>query len=240
VPLIGFRRNIYLDWLEETASLFCMEKDVQEIRMRLGHKLASSLASDPNRRMAIDILVNIWGPTEATPGFLRSQALALFQTTTRRDDHILLHYGMTLMAYSFFRRGVVAIGQRLRFQPSVRTGDVREALLAQVGNLGAVKDAAKRITFSLRNWGLLVDAGKRYHYTVREPRLRASSEALECWLVAAALQAHPAESLPLDDLLNLPELFPFELASARAGLRQCDLVDVQRLGGDWDAVTLAS
>ena len=143
------------------------------------------------------------------------------------------------MAYSFFRLGVVAVGQRLRLQPSVRTGDVREALLAQVGNLGAVKDAAKRITFSLRNWGLLVDAGQHNRYTVRHPLIRPGSDEVACWLLAAALQAHPADSLPLNDFLNLPELFPFDLTAARASVRRCDLLDVQRLGGDWDAVMLA-
>jgi len=238
VALIGFRRNVYLEWLEEAAALFCMGVDTREVRDRLDGVLKPTVRSDVNRRQAIDILVNIWGPPEGGDRRLREHALALYQATTERDEHVALHYGMTLVAYPFFRQGAVLIGRRLRFGGSVRTADVREGLMAKLGNLGAVKDASKRIVFSLRDWGLLVDAGKRHHYTVREPRVALGHEGLECWLLAAALSAHPAEELPLQDLKALPELFPFRVQTDEAQLGASGLLELLRLGGGWDAVRL--
>lgn len=238
MTLIGFRRNIYLAWLEETAALYALGLGTPQVRERLDGLVVQTVQSNANRRQAIDILVNIWGPPQEGAAHLRERALELFQATTERDEHVALHYGMTLLAYSFFRQGAAIIGQRLRFGGSICTADVREGLMAKLGNLGAVKDASERIVFSLRDWGLLVDAGKRHHYTVREPKVALAHDGLECWLLAAALRAHPAEELPLQDLIALPELFAFWVQADLARVGACDLLEVVRLGGGWDAVRL--
>lgn len=143
---------------------------------------------------------------------------------------------MTLLAYPFFRQAAHVIGQTLRFGGAVRTATLQEAMPALIGDLGAVRAACKRVTFSLRNWGILVDGEKRYDYVAREPRLRLSTPELECWLLAAALDAHPAESMPFEDLLHLPELFPFEIGLTAHNARSCALLSVDRQGGGWDMV----
>ncbi len=63
--LIGFRRNVYLEWLEQAAALFCMAQDPAEVRERLDAVVALTVQSGVNRRQTLDILCNIWGPREA-------------------------------------------------------------------------------------------------------------------------------------------------------------------------------
>ena len=57
---IGFRRNIYLSWMDAAAA-YCIETpDPVELRARLDPVVAQQISSPENRRMAIDILINIW------------------------------------------------------------------------------------------------------------------------------------------------------------------------------------
>ncbi|HNS01568.1 MAG TPA: hypothetical protein PKM78_04210, partial [Anaerolineae bacterium] len=66
----------------------------------------------------------------------------------------------------------------------------------------------------------------------------ASDPALEEWLLAAALTAHPAGELPFADLVRLPELFPFRVTVGVDQLRRSERFDVFRQGSGWDAVSL--
>jgi hypothetical protein len=108
---IGFRRNIYRSWLDAAAALAAEESDSARVRERLDPIVAEQIASIENRRMALDILLNIWLKTsEAHPG-LRDEALTLFRASESPDDRLWLHYGLTLLYYPFFRLGAAAMGQ---------------------------------------------------------------------------------------------------------------------------------
>jgi hypothetical protein len=57
-----------------------------------------------------------------------------------------------------------------------------------------------------------LDADQRYAYEPLPRYFAASSPALEEWMLATVLTAHPAAEIPFDDLVRLPELFPFRFA----------------------------
>jgi hypothetical protein len=72
---------------------------------------------------------------------------------------------------------------------------------------------------------------------VYEPRyqaLAAGRQALEAWLLACALQAHPAQEIPFADLVNLPALFPFRFTLRAHDMRP--LSDVYPLRLLYDAL----
>jgi len=232
---IGFRRNIYLAWLEQVATMRSLGEAAPAIRAKMDETLAPHIVNNDNRRQTIDILINIWARSGDGNDPLRQRALALFQATTAVDDHVCLHYGLTLLAYPFFRLGAYLIGQQLRFGGATRLSALQERMLAQMGAMGAVAAACKRILFSLRDWGLLVPAQQPYTYRAREPRLRPGEPELVQWLLAAVLAAHPSHDLPLADLLALPELFGFDLPVQPADLRGSDLLQVYSTPSGWRA-----
>jgi len=238
VTLIGFRRNLYLEWLEQTAGLACAGVPAGEARAQLEQALAATIRYDTNRRQAIDQLLNIWYGTARQQAALHAGALELYASHPATDDHLALHYGLALVAYPFFRQGCELIGRTLRYGGTVRTATLQQELPRELGNLGALQGACKRITFSLRQWGLLVNGPRRYTYVAREPRVQPSSEALSCWLLAAALAAHPTESLAWDDLVHLPELFPFQITLTARAARRCSLLQLYRSGAGYDMVLL--
>jgi hypothetical protein len=223
----------------DAAAAYCVETpDPAELRARLDPVVAQQIASPESRRMAIDVLIAIWGRSAVQHPALQADALALFTRSSTVDDRIWLHYGLTLVAYDFFRLGVLTIGQLSRYQETIAPKEVKQRLIADLGQMGSLDNAADRILFSLRNWGILAETDQRYVYRPLRGHFSASDPALEQWLLAAALTAHPADELPFADLVRLPELFPFRFSISVDQLRRSDRFDVHRQGSGWDMVGL--
>ncbi len=237
---IGFRRNIHLTWLDATAAMCVETSDPAELRHRLDPLVAEKIASRENRRMAIDILLNIWLNSGDRYPQLRAEALELFANAEVTSDRLWLHYGLTLLYYDFFRLGVAAIGRLSRYSDEVTATDLKKQLYAELGQLGAINKAAERIIFSLRDWGVLVETTRHNVYAPRHHGLITDRRALEQWLLAAALSASPVEELPFADLVRLPELFPFRFHINVDELRMVSRFEIHRQGLGWDMVRLVT
>lgn len=233
---IGFRRNIYRSWLDATAALASECDDAATVRARLDPIVAEQIASKENRRMALDILLNIWMKTSETYPTLRNEALTLFRESEVPDDRLWLHYGLTMLYYSFFRLGAAAIGQISDYSETITPKDIKKRLTAELGQLGALEKATERIIFSLREWGILEATRQRYVYAPRKRAFATRAPRVELWLLAVALTAHPAEQIPFGDLIRLPELFPFKFTVAVQDVRQLPSFEVHRQGLNWDMV----
>jgi hypothetical protein len=235
---IGFRRNIYREWMD-AAAVFCLEtSDLSEMRARLDTIVAVQVPSRENRRMALDILINIWAKSGISYPTLRADAVKLYAGSESATDRLWLHYGMTLATYPLFRLGTVTIGQLSRHTEIITPKEVKARMIAELGQLGALEKATERIIFTLRNWGILAETDRRYTYQPLRRVLDASTPALEEWMLAAVLTAHPAEGLPFDDLVRLPELFPFRFTIGVDQLRRSKRFEVHRQGAGWDMVSV--
>ncbi len=76
--------------------------------------VGQDIASEVNRRKAIDILIKIWVTTRELAPALREQAVAFFRATPVIADRLWLHYGLTLVSYPLFREATAAIGRVAR------------------------------------------------------------------------------------------------------------------------------
>ena len=236
---IGFRRNIYLAWMDAAAAFSAETAEPSALRARLEPIIWADVASETNRRVAIDILVNIWAKSRDAHPLLRDEAVALYAQSSTANDRLWLHYGMTLLAYDFFRLGAIAVGQLSRHKDAITSREVKQRLLKEMGALGALEYAADRVVFSLRNWGVLVDSDRRHAYTPLRQHFTAATPALELWMLAVALTAHPAEQIPFADLLRLPELFPFRFQVSADDVRAESHFTVYRQGIGWEMVQLS-
>jgi hypothetical protein len=234
---VGFRRNIYLDWLDAVAAQRLDTDDLATIRLALEPLVGETITNADNLRMAIDILINIWCKTSLKYPQLHAEALDLAGQIPKRD-WIWLHYGLTCLYYDFFRFGVATIGHMSRYSETITSKDVKKRVFAEFGQYGALDKGTERIVFSLRNWGVLRDTSTRSVYEPVRHGLTTCSPKLEYWLLAVALTAHPADSLTFADLTYLPELFPFKLSIKVDDIRSDDHFEVQRQGMGWDMVFL--
>ena len=235
---IGFRRNVYRAWLDAAALLCTRTDDVAEIRRELEPLVGRTVEYTENRRMAIDIVINIWVKSGEVSPHLRSDALRLFQEGGA-SDRLWLHYGLCLLYYAFFRDCVAAVGQIGRFEEAVTPALVKRRVAVGRGQPGAQEKAVERVLFSLREWGLLAESGRRYAYVPQRRALSTGSAALELWLLACALHAYEGEAILLPDLLRLPELFPFRFSVGLDDVRRHPYFEVSRQGIDWDLVRLS-
>lgn len=227
---IGFNRNIRLTWLDAVAALCLETEDLREIRSRLQSIIQQEVSSPTNIRKTIDILVNIWLKSAETVPRLHSMGLNHFRETTTPTDRLWLHYGMTLMAYPFFYTVAAIIGQESRYEETITPSFIRQRIYAELGELGSVRDATRRVIYSLNDWSILIDGEKRNTYIPQRRVFNANDKNIETWLLACGLSAAPNEEMPVPDLLNLPSLYPFHFSINTRELRESSLFEISRQG----------
>ena len=235
---IGFRRNIYLVWMDAAAAYATQTTDVEIIRTRLDPVVEQQVKSHENRQVAINILLNIWARSGETHPQLYQQALDLYKQAESPAARLWLHYGLTLLTYDFFRQGLVIIGQLSRYSDTITPKDVKKRMIAELGQLGALEKATERIIFSLRDWGILAETEQSSTYAPQRRYFAASSLAVEEWMLAVAATAHRADAMPFSDLLRLPELFPLKFSISVDHLRRSQWFEVHRQGVGWDMVNV--
>lgn len=235
---IGFNRHVFLPWLDEAAVWCAVSNNPAEIRTHLEPILAEVTQGVETRRKAIDILLNIWYRTQDTVPALWQDAIEKFQNNPA-SERIWLHYGLTLVAYPFVRDCLQIIGQFNRSGSTFTKVLVRDRLIAQRGQLGSLERSLRYVLASLRQWGVISEVDQKRIYQANSQSFSTSQPALELWLLACALQAHPAEGIPFADLLRLPELFPFRITVVIDRLRADTRFTVQREGSGWEMVSLA-
>jgi hypothetical protein len=236
---VGFNRNLFLDWLDAAAAFAAETDDPRELRRRLEPLVARTIPSAENRRKAIDILINIWLKSNRLAPPLHREAVERFQAADAPADRLWLHYGLTLLAYPFFRDTAAAVGQLGRSGEPFTVTAIKQRLTASYGQIGSLGKAVERVLFSLRNWGLLVESEQHDGYRARIRGLAAGDRGLDAWLLACALRAHASKELPLQDLPRLPELFPFQFTITPAELHRDLRFVVERQGPAWESVRSA-
>jgi len=114
---------------------------------------------------------------------------------------------------------------------------IKDRIAGDYGHLGALDRSVERIIASLTNWGALANTEQKQNYKI-QLRCFSSSEKLQNWLLTCALYAHPSEGIPFNDLIHLPELYPFNINIGVDKLRRDDRFEVQRQGGGLDMVRI--
>lgn len=234
---IGFSRTITLDWLDVTASLCIRNIEPLNIRRHLAETISETVHGTDAQRKTIDVLSAIWVKTEKNTPQIRQEALALFPTLSSSEERFWLHYGMTLVCYPFFRKCVAAIGQVSRTEELITRKMIKDRIAGDYGHLGALDRSVERIIASLTNWGALANTDQKQNYRIILRRF-SSSNNLQSWLLTCALYAHPSEGIPFDDLVHLPELYPFKITIGVDNLRRDARFEVQRQGGGLDIVRM--
>ncbi|KUJ95668.1 MAG: hypothetical protein PWR24_1699 [Desulfonauticus sp.] len=222
---IGIDRIIRLEWLSYTASLVMagnnksdikslLQKELQEVFRSANTKVRGSLSK------TITILMNIW---VHPPFYLHSfqQDGLRFLSCLPQEDHIAVHWGMTMAAYPFWGKVASHVGRLLKLQGTASHAQVRRRVMEQFGQRPTVKDAVRRILRSMWAWGVINEA--KNNVPLREkgiyvPGLSLTIENPEliAWLIEAFLYACGGDSVDLRTVLDSPILFPFRLSPISA------------------------
>jgi hypothetical protein len=212
---IGFSQRVQLDWLEQTATLVLAGQTRAQIETALQERLRDKLsvagtAQRGNREKAITILLKTWVSVPQCLQPLRDEGLAYLRRLPH-DDHIALHWGMTMAVYPFFGAVAETVGRLLRLQGACAAAQIQRRLREQLGERETVARAARRILRCFVDWGILHETDKKGVYCAFPVRAIQDKE-LTLWLVETALRASCTDQRALTAVAQTPALFPFRLA----------------------------
>ncbi len=153
------------------------------------------------------------------------------------QERIWLHWGMTALAYPFFRDTAEVVGRLLALQDDFTTAQVQGRMLTTWGDRATSKEAAQKLITTLVDWEVLRSTKTKGHFLLAR-KMTASIPDLQLWLLEALLGASAADEIEAQQLLRLPESFPFTLSIGVADLRRHEGFNIHRQGLDMDMVSL--
>jgi len=211
---VGFSQRIQLEWLEYTSELASRGYGAGEISEALQHLLRDRLSvggtgDRTNRDKAITILMRTWVNVPRHIGLLRDDGLQLLRRLPLKD-HLAVHWGMCTAVYPFWGQVAEVTGRLLRLQGVVTANLVQRRLREQMGERETVSRAARRVLRSFIDWQVLSETDRKGVYQApRSEEVR--DRQLAAWLVDAIFFARGGTSVPMDELVHSPCLFPFNI-----------------------------
>ena len=235
---IGFDRRVKLEWLDAAAWKAATETDITEVRKYLDDFLQSECQSREARRKTITVLTRIWVRVPQKHRSLQERALEIL-TEDGPDTRLWLHWGMTLVAYPFFRDIADITGRLLTLQNEVSLEQVYRRLAERWGERSTVRRASQRVVRSMVDWGVLQDTAVKGVY-IPAAKKGPASASVQLWFLEALLYSESTQAVILQQLPKLPSAFPFHLDISVANIRQSKRFEIQRQGLDLDMVTIVN
>jgi len=234
--VLGIDRKIKRAWLDALLDHLTRTTDNEELRRFMDERLAEELPGHSSRAKSVGIALKIWSGIPANRLPLRDRAIALLPTISGQE-RVWLHWGMTSLSYPFFRDAAQVVGRLLTLQDDFTTAQVQERLLKKWGDRATTKEAAQKLLHTLVDWEVMRSTKTKGHFLL-VARTSSSSSALQLWLLESLLAASSAEEVEAQQLLRLPEMFPFQLSIGLSDLRRHEGFHLHRQGLDMDMVSV--
>ena len=231
---VGLDRPLKLEWLDTLALKFRDENDVRALREFLHAYLTQERPNRESRRKNITVLLKIWVHLPKENCKMKDRALRMI-AEAKAVDRICIHWGMTLMAYPFFRDIASVIGKSLSLQGEVSLPQIQRRMVELWGDRSTVNIATRKIVRMMAEWQVLEEASTR-HYI--QPERIVVSRELALWFVEALLRAANSQTVPFDSLNLIPCAFPFKIDVSVAGIAHSKTMELRRQASNTDLVAL--
>lgn len=235
---VGFDRKIRLEWLDATAEWAAQGLGVAEVRSKLEQLLEGQVAGGGHRsarEKTVTVLLHVWVAVPRTLAPLRDDGLLLMRNRSSRD-RLVLHWGMCVSTYPFFRDVAATTGRLLRLQGKATLSQITRRTAEAWGDRSTVARAMQRVVRSLVEWGVLKEAEERGVF-VADPAIEmAAGDRALPWLAEAAVSSGQTRARPLNSLLMGPTFFPFRVHLSARALAGHPRLEVHRQGLDVELV----
>lgn len=233
---VGFNRKVTLRQLERTLEEARCGTNLSKIYQILDEALAKEVRRDNSRKKVITILVKIWYriPKNLVP--LRQRAIEL-ASLIDPAERVLLHWGMAMLAFPFFRDVAHEMGTLLALQGEAGSGQIGRKIKGLYGERRHVEVAITAVLSSMKAWGI-VEAGTDHVYRLRES-LAVERPELKAWIIEVLLRAYEQQWMAMELIPTTPSLFPFRFSLHVHELEQPRL-QLVRQGGNMTMVGVMS
>lgn len=232
---IGLDRKLQLSWLDITAGLCQEGLEPTTIAEKLDRHLAYEIQGDEARSKTITVLKRIWVTMPENSEPFRKEALQLVALVDP-DERLWVHWGMSLLAYPFFRDVAATVGQLGRLQGSLSQAQVKRRMIESWGERTTLIRAVQRLLRTFVEWEVMKDTNERGSYELASSQL-TENRKLALWLLECALVSGEADQVLLTELGQLSCLFPFDLLSFILEVRNSKQFRISRQGLDLEMVS---
>lgn len=179
---------------------------------KLNHYLNEDIKGAKARKNVITILMKIWCGRESKQRSgvevrsIQERAKALLPLADSPGKTVL-HWGMILLAYPFFKDIAAEIGSLSASQQDFSTSQVYRRVKELYGDKRRVEVSASAVLGSMKSWQVILPR-KQGVYVLADKR-KFFDQQLINWLVEASLGASNREYMQMCEIATLPYLFPF-------------------------------
>ena len=231
---VGFDQKLQLKQLNFTASELKLTER-KAMYVKLDNYLCEDIQGHQARKHAITMLMKIWCLVQPEHQELQKTALSLFSEGTQ-EEKLLLHWGMTLLAYPFFKSVMEEMGNLLKLQNEVSSQQLGRRIKLLYGDRRRVEVALTAVLSSLKAWGV-VQRGQGNIYSLAR-RIEVTELSLKNWIAEVILRVAEYKAMPLEMLLAQNVFFPFDYKMSLAEINT-NTLHIARQGLDIFMLSLA-
>jgi len=233
---VGISHRLKRAWLDDVLDRLVQTTEEKELRVFVDQRLLDELPGKEARAKAAGILLRIWSGVDSKHLAMRDRAVALLPRISGQE-RIWLHWGMTALAYPFFRDLAEVIGRMLTLQDDFTTAQVQARMKTAWGDRATSKEAAQKLITGMVDWEVLRATKTKGQFLLAR-KMTTGVKDLELWLLEAMLSASASDEIEAHQLLRLPESFPFSFTVGVGDLRRHEGFDIHRQGLDMDMVSV--
>ena len=230
---VGFDQKLQLNHLDFTANelIFTERKDMY---VKLDKYLGEYIHGPKSRTNAITMLMKIWCLVQPEHQELQKTALSLFPEATP-EEKLLLHWGMILLAYPFFKAVTDEMGNFLKLQSEVTSQQLGRRIKLLYGDRRRVEVALGAVLGSLKAWQV-IQRGQKCIYTLPR-RIEVAEVSLKNWISEVTLRVSEYKVMPLEMMTSQTMFFPFNYKMSIAEI-DTNKLKIDRQGLDVSMISL--
>jgi len=225
---VGFDQKLLLHQLD-----FTLNEARRTKRKKMYEKLDEFLIDDirgvKSRKNAATMLMKIWYLVNDDYKHLQENAFHLYPDL-RNEERLVLHYGMTILAYPFVKELVRETGKLFKLQDEVTAQQIGRIMKNLYGERRRVEVATSAVLMSLKSWGVISSGDKRHIYTTGE-NISIQATEIKKWLAEAIIRSSDGSSITLEELNSNSVFFPFDYTISASDLND-EYFRVNRQGLD--------
>ena len=202
---IGFLNYIRLVWLDATLAHHISSKNIETVKKNLYNLIEKEIQSKEVTRKTIDVLTHTWIRIPSKDRGLREDAMKFYDEISP-SKKLLLHWGMLLIRFPFFRDICYYIGLLDSIQKEIPVKKLHQKMVEKWGHRTSMIRALDRVIQSMIEWNVITKS-KSFLY-VNEP-IEIKETDLLLWFLECLFKAENVQTMTYENLISSLTKFPF-------------------------------
>lgn len=211
---VGFDQKILLHQLDYMAQEVG-RNERNELYSMMDEYLKPDISGNKSRLNTRTIIFKIWCLVPEVHQYLQQQAVQMYSHGSP-SERLLLHWGLTVLAYPFFRDVVHEMGKMFKLQDEISSEQINRKMKSLYGDRRRVEVATSAVLTTLRSWDIIET--KKNANRLAQTYSVENSEYYS-WLVEALLIGMESEAMTIEMINTHPLFFPFKFTVTQSDLK---------------------